>query len=180
MTEFAKRRFPFTDMPVGLMLALVAIGLPRTVLADLDIVSPESSLLYFVLALAPFAAWTAVAIMRPTRRPFRDFLVLGGLYAISLIVVHQSLLQGPGAAHEIPQAAVDFSSSFAPGVQEWALRGYTAVVSLVIGLGTGLVVALVAVVAGRVRRSRGGRISTSRGAPISRLSPRAAPSGRRR
>ena len=35
------RRFPLTDMPTWLMLALVALGLPRTVLADLDIVAPR-------------------------------------------------------------------------------------------------------------------------------------------
>lgn len=31
------RRFPLTDMPVWLMAALVAVGIPRTLLADLDV-----------------------------------------------------------------------------------------------------------------------------------------------
>jgi hypothetical protein len=85
------RRFPATDMPIWLMLVLVALGLPRTVLADLDIVAPESGLLYYIVALAPFAAWLVVAILRTSRRPFADFLILGVLYGLSLVVVHQAL-----------------------------------------------------------------------------------------
>ena len=37
--SFLDRRFPLTDMPVWLMLVLVALGLPRALLADLDIVA---------------------------------------------------------------------------------------------------------------------------------------------
>lgn len=33
--------FPLTDLPTWLALLLVALGVPRTVLADLDIVAPE-------------------------------------------------------------------------------------------------------------------------------------------
>lgn len=148
------RPFPLTDMPWVLVLVLVAIGLPRTVLADLDIVAPESSLLYYVLALGPFAAWLAVAILRPTRRPVRDFLVLGVLYGLSLILAHQLLWHAPGAEHSIPQGAIDVAAGFAPERQELALRGYTTLVSLGIGIGTGLVAAVVAVVARLVRHAR--------------------------
>ncbi|MBC3192471.1 hypothetical protein H7X46_15505 [Pseudonocardia sp. C8] len=148
------RSFPLTDMPWLLMLVLVAIGLPRTVLADLDIVAPESSLLYYVLALAPFAAWLAVAVLRPTRRPVPDFLVLGVLYGLSLVLAHQLLWHAPGAEHSIPQGAIDFARGFAPAGQELALRGYTAVVSLGIGIGTGLVAAVAAVIARTVRNAR--------------------------
>jgi hypothetical protein len=109
------RRFPATDMPVGLMLALVAAGLPRTVLADLGIVAPESSLLYYVLALAPFAAWVVVALVRGTRRPFLDFLVLGALYGLSLLIVHQVLWDvGPSLGHSPPESAVAFAAGFDP------------------------------------------------------------------
>ncbi|EMY34620.1 hypothetical protein D477_008613 [Arthrobacter crystallopoietes BAB-32] len=143
--------FPLTDMPWPLMAALVAVGLPRTVLADLDIVAPESGLLYYVLALVPFAAWLAVAIVRDTRRPVRDFLVLGVLYGLSLILAHQLLWNAPGAAHSIPQGAVDFASGFEPGAQQFFLRGYTALIGLGIGIGTGLVAAVLAFIAHRVR-----------------------------
>src|ERR1044072_1886847 len=104
------RRFPLTDMPTGLMLGLVALGLPRTVLADLGVVLPESGLLYYFLALTPFAAWLAVAVVRRSRRPVRDFLVLGTLYGVSLLVIHQILwTAGPSLGHQPPQSAGDFA-----------------------------------------------------------------------
>jgi hypothetical protein len=71
------RRFFLTNLPTWLMLVLLSLGLPRTVLADLGVVAPESSWFYFVLALTPFVVWLAVAVFRPSRRPFLDFLVLG-------------------------------------------------------------------------------------------------------
>jgi hypothetical protein len=151
-------RFPATDMPTWLVLGLVALGLPRTVLADLDVVTPQSSLLYYVLALTPFAVWLVVAIVRPSRRPFMDFLVLGVLYGLSLVVVHQVLWSvGPSLGHNPPGSAVDFAEQFSPAWRELALRGYTGGIAMVIGVGTGLVAAVVAVGAHRWRRGRARR-----------------------
>ncbi len=151
------RAFPFTDMPWPLMLVLVVIGLPRTVLADLDIVAPESSVLYYVLALAPFAVWLIVAVLRRTRKPVMDFMVLGVLYGLSLFVVHQWLWDAPGAQHSIPQSAIDFAEQYDPAIRELILRLYTAAISLAIGVGTGLVGAIVAVISRRLRQRRHAR-----------------------
>ncbi|WP_406674844.1 hypothetical protein WBK31_12310 [Nonomuraea sp. N2-4H] len=149
------RRFPGTDMPVTLMLALIAAGLPRTVLADLGIVAPESSLLYDVLALAPFAAWVVVALVRGTRRPFLDFLVLGALYGLSLLIVHQILWDvGPSLGHSPPESALAFAARFDPAWQELALRAYTSGIAMMIGLGSGAAVGVVAWCAQAWRRLR--------------------------
>jgi hypothetical protein len=149
------RRFPGTDMPIGLVLALVAIGLPRTILADLDIVEPESGFLYYVLALTPFAVWLGVAVMRRSRRPFVDFVIVGLLYGLSLVVVHQVLWDaGPSLGHHPPASAVDFANRFDGWGRELALRAYTSGVAMVIGLGTGLVTALVALGVHRLRSGR--------------------------
>src|SRR5262245_46442431 len=75
-----QRPFWLTDMPTWLMLTLVVIGMPRTILGDLNVVPPESGILYFVIALGPYAAWIAVAIFRETRKPIADFIMLGVLY----------------------------------------------------------------------------------------------------
>jgi hypothetical protein len=165
-SDWLHRRFILTDMPTWLMLALVAVGLPRTILADLDIVAPESSLLYYILALTPFAVWLAVAVIRRSRRPFTDFLVLGVLYGLSLVVVHQLLWDvGPALGHHPPAGAVSFANQFGPPLHEVALRGYTIMIAVMIGLGTGLVVALVAVVANVVRSRRARRtVSAPNGA----------------
>lgn len=120
---------PATNLPVWLVLALVALGIPRTVLSDLDVVAPESGLLYYCLALVPFAAWLAVAVVRRNRRPFVDFLLVGVLYGVSLVIVHQLL------------------SSEGLGLEEVGI-------AMTIGVGTGLVVGLVALVVKALRRQR--------------------------
>lgn len=159
----ALRPIWLTDMPAWLMMTLVAVGLPRTILADLDVVQPESGLLYYFLALAPFAVWLAVAVLRATRKPVMDFVVLGVLYALSLAVVHQVLWNAnAGYGHQPPASAVKFAENFSPGSQDLALHGYTIMISLMIGIGSGLVVAIVAFVAGKVR-ARGARRAASPG-----------------
>jgi hypothetical protein len=141
-------RFPLTDMPTWLMLTLAGLGLPRTILADLDVVAPESSPVYYVLALAPFAVWLVVAVGRRSAKPFMDFLVLGCLYGLSLVAVHQVLWDvAISRGHRPSAAAVDFAQQFGSAHHELALRGYTVMVALAIGVGSGLVAALVAVVA---------------------------------
>jgi hypothetical protein len=150
-----QRPFFLTDMPVWLMLLLVALGLPRTILADLGIVEPEGSLFYYFLALIPFAAWFAVALFRETRKPIADFLMLGVLYGLSLVVVHQILWDvGPSLGHQPPAGAVSFANSVSPGFHELALRGYTIMIAMMIGIGSGIVAALVALVAKAVRSAR--------------------------
>jgi hypothetical protein len=97
----------------------------------------------------------AVAVARRSRRPFTDFVVLGVLYGLSLVVVHQLLWNvGTSLGHQPPAGAVSFADNVSPSLHEVALRGYTIMIAMVIGLGTGLVVALVAVVANAVRSSR--------------------------
>lgn len=151
--DLLRRQVPLTDMPAGLMGLLVAAGLPRTVLADLGVVEPEGSLLYYVLALAPFAAWLGVAVRRRSRRPLSDFVVLGACYGLSLAVVHQVLWDvGSSLGHRPPAAAADFADAFTPALQDLAVRGYTVGVAMLIGVGTGLVVGLVAKATARRHR----------------------------
>jgi len=141
-------------MSAWLMVALVALGLPRTVLADLDVVAPESGFVYYVLALTPFAVWLVVAVARRSRRPFLDFLVLGVLYGLSLVLVHQALWDvGDSLGHRPPEGAVSFADQFSGIWHDLALRGYTSVIALVIGVGTGLIMALIATLAHHVRRT---------------------------
>jgi hypothetical protein len=129
MNQHLSRNFPATDMPAWLVLVLVALGIPRTVLADLGIVPPESGLLYYCLALVPFAVWLVVAIRRRSRRPLQDFLMVGGLYGVSLAIVHQVMWTEGLALEHIG-------------------------IAMMIGLGTGLVVGLVALVANLWRSRR--------------------------
>jgi hypothetical protein len=144
-------------MPATLVLTLVALAVPRTILADLAIVPPESGALYYVLALTPFAAWLGVALMRPSRRPIADFFIVGVLYGLSLVVIHQALWQaGPSLGHNPPSSASDFANQFSVGWRDFALRAYTSGIALIIGIGSGLVTGIVGLAsnAWHTKRSR--------------------------
>jgi hypothetical protein len=156
------RRFPATDLPTWLMLLLVALAVPRTVLEDLGIVEPEGSLLYYFLALVPFAVWLAAAVVRRSRRPFLDFLMVGVVYALSLVLVHQVLWNvGPSLGHNPPAGAVAFADNFSAGWQDLALRGYTTGIALMIGVGSGLVVGIVALVVNACKSKRRSRVNVA-------------------
>jgi hypothetical protein len=87
-----------------------------------------------------------------------DFLVLGFLYGLSLVVVHQALWDvGPSLGHNPPASAVDFANQFSPAWHELALRGYTIGIALMIGGGTGLAAGLFALGAHMWRKSRARR-----------------------
>jgi hypothetical protein len=145
-------------MSNGSVLAPVAIGLPRTILADLDVVEPESGAVSYFLALTPFAVWLGVAVTRGSRRPHFDFVIVGLLYGLSLIVVHQVLWDvRPSLGHHPPASAVDFASQFDGWRRGLALRAYTSGIAMMIGLGTGLVTAGVALGAHAVRSRREAR-----------------------
>lgn len=150
-------RFPLTDMPTALLLLLAAVGLPRTILADLDVVPPESGLVYYALALVPFVLWLTVAVVRKSKRPLGDFLVLGAVYGLTLIAVHLAFWDAAaGYGNRPPAGAVDFAEQFSAGWYDVALRAHISAVALIIGIGSGLVVALVAVTARawRIRHAR--------------------------
>lgn len=156
--SFLTAPFPLTDLPTWLASGLAFLGIPRTVLADLDVVAPESGLLYYLLALVPFAAWLVVALVRDNRRPFVDFVTVGVLYGLTLIVIHQVLWTvGPSLGHHPPAGAVAFAARFAPAWQDLVLRIYTSGIALLIGLGCGVVTGLIALAAHAWRARRNNR-----------------------
>jgi hypothetical protein len=150
-----RRNLLGTEMPVWLLLVLIALGLPRTILADLGIVAPESSSIYYVLALTPFAVWLAVAVFRRTGSPIKDHLLVGALYGLSLVIVHEALwAAGSSLGQHLPQSAVRLAERFSPPLRELFLHGYTLAIAMMIGLGVGLTAGVVAVIAKRVRAIR--------------------------
>lgn len=150
-----RRNLLGTEMPGWLLLVLIALGLPRTILADLGIVAPESSLIYYVLALTPFAVWLAVAVFRRTGSPLKDHLVAGTLYGISLVIVHEALWAvGSSLGHHPPQSAVGLAQQFSAPLRDLVLHGYTFVIAMMIGLSVGLIAGVVAAAAKRVRTIR--------------------------
>lgn len=151
IVELMKRTVVFTSMPVWLVVALTLLMVPRTLLSDLGLIT-EGTLLYYFFALLPFVIWLAVAVLRPAKKPFMDFLVLGILYGLTLAVVHQLLWNvSASIGHHPPQAALELGAAVNPALQELVVRWYTVAVSLLIGTGSGAAIGLVAATARFVR-----------------------------
>lgn len=144
-----------SDMPLWIMLALVGLALPRTVLTDLGVIEPEGSLTYYVLALAPYAVWLTVAVIRRTRTPLRDHALVGTLYGLSLVLVHEMFWNVESSqGHNPPQEAIDLASGFDATAQTLVIHGYEFVVAMMIGVGSGVVMAVIVFVANRIRAVR--------------------------
>lgn len=137
------------------MVGLAALGLPRTVLSDLGIIETDGSVLYFVLALGPYAVWLAVAVLRRTPRPLRDHLLTGVLYGLSLVVVHELLWSvETSQGQDPPQAAIDLATRFDSPLSDLVIHGSEFGVAMMIGVGSGLVMALIALIANWIRSRR--------------------------
>lgn len=146
-----KQKFFLTDMPVWLVATLVLLMLPRTLLNELGFVD-EGTLAYYILALTPFVIWLVIAILRKTNKPIMDFLVLGFLFGLLLIVIHQSLWHtGSAVSQHAPDFAVDFAARFDPAWRELIERSISAGISLMIGLGSGLLFSIIAAISTFVR-----------------------------
>jgi len=146
-----QKRFPLTDMPMWLVLVLTAVMLPRTILNDLGWLD-EGTLAYRILALVPFGIWFVVALVRKTRKPWGDFLVLGVLFGLSLALAHQVLWDvSSSLGHRPPAAAVDFANNFGSSFHDLAVRAYTVMISMGIGIGSGAAFAGIAAIVTRFR-----------------------------
>jgi hypothetical protein len=87
-------------------------------------------------------------VLRRTDSPIIDHLVVGAFYGLSLVIVYEALWNvAARLGHHPPQGAVDFAARFDPALQNVALHTYTFVIAMMIGLGSGLVIGVVAAVA---------------------------------
>lgn len=144
-----------SDMPVWIMLVLVGLALPRTVLTDIGVIEPDGPLIYYVLALAPYAVWLTVAVLRRTPTPLRDHALVGTLYGLSLVLVHEIFWNVESSqGHNPPQEAIDLASGFDAPIQDLVIHGYEFVVAMMIGVGSGIVMAIIAFAANRIRLVR--------------------------
>ncbi len=141
------------DMSLWLMGSLVALTIPRTVLTDIGVLEADESLLYFVLALAPYAVWLAAAVLRRTRTPLRDHLLVGGLYGLSLILVHELFWNfETSQGQNPPQGAIDLAAGFTEPVSTFVIHASEFGIAMMIGLGSGVVMASIAFIGQRIRR----------------------------
>ncbi|GAA3125308.1 hypothetical protein [Nonomuraea salmonea] len=127
---------------------LAALGVPRAVAHDLDLVGPVvNALLVFV----PLVVWLVVVVVRRVPKPFLALLVVGGVYGVLLGVTHQ-VLWGASFGDEAPALGGNLAGALSPGAEGVLIRVFAFGSSLVTGLGVGAAVGAVAWVVASVRR----------------------------
>lgn len=142
-------------MPWWAVAGLAALGVPRTVLSDLGVIETDGSVLYFVLALGPYAVWLAVALVRRTSTPLRDHLLTGVLYGLCLVIVHELFWTAETSQGQSPpQAAIDLAAGYDAPISDLVIHGSEFLVAMMIGVGSGLVMALIALVVTMIRSRR--------------------------
>ncbi len=119
---------------------LAALGVPRVVAHDLDLVGPE---LNMVLVFAPPLVWLVVALARRVPSPLATLSVVGLAYGVLLAVTHQ-LLWTHAFDGGAPTLGGNLAGTLSPAWEQVVVRGFACVSSLATGLAVGAVTGVVA------------------------------------
>lgn len=117
------------------VLGLAALGLPRAVAHDLDLVGPAVNA---VLVFGPVLVWIAVAVLGRLRRPFAALLAVGIVYGLLLAVAHQVLWM-QGFAGDPPTLGGELAGVLPPAAESGVLRAAAFVSSVATGALVGAV-----------------------------------------
>lgn len=134
-----------TDLPFVAVLILALLAVPRVIIHDLHL-ADLNSVPYKVLATVPFLIWLGVAILRKSRSPMKDFLVLGVVFGSLLAITHQLLWDSA-----LTTATVNMSIDLDPSVEQAVLRTAAVISSLLTGVTVGGFFGFVAWVANQIR-----------------------------
>jgi len=123
-------------LPAWLIVALGLLAAPRAVLHDLDVVT-EGSPINLLLVFGPLVVWVIVAV-RLAGNPFLALLATGGVYGLSLAVVH-NILWSHTWAGDPPRLGGNLVGRLPAGLEELLMRGATTLSSIFTGLAVGTV-----------------------------------------
>ncbi|GAA1772027.1 hypothetical protein [Streptomonospora arabica] len=125
-----RRRIPWWGV-----LGLAALGLPRAVAHDLDLVGPGVNT---VLVFAPMVVWVAVAVLGRLPRPVLALLAVGAVYGLLLGAAHQ-VLWTHSFAGQPPELGGSLAGVLPPAVESAVVRTAAFVSSVVTGVLVGAV-----------------------------------------
>ncbi|MBV2363991.1 hypothetical protein KUM37_11655 [Streptomonospora sp. NEAU-YY374] len=127
-------------LPPLAVLGLAALGLPRAVAHDLDLVGPAVNA---VLVFAPLAVWIAAAVLARAPRPLLTLTAVGACYGVLLGAVHL-LLWSQGFDSGPPRLGGNLEGALPPAAEAALLRGFAFVSSAVTGTAVGAATGAVA------------------------------------
>lgn len=115
------------------IIGLAALGVPRVVAHDLDLVGPVGNAL---LVFVPLAIWLVVVLWRRVPNPFLTLLVVGVAYGVLLGITHQLLWTEafPGGA---PSLGGNLAGTLPPTAEALVLRIFAFGSSVFTGAFTG-------------------------------------------
>lgn len=118
--------------PLGIV-ALAALGIPRAVAHDLQLVGPiVNALLVFV----PIAVWLAVVLWKRVSNQFLTLLAVGVVYGVLLAVTHQ-VFWGQSFAGSPPSLGGNLTGSLSPAAEGVVLRVFAFFSSVLTGAAVG-------------------------------------------
>ncbi|QBI54985.1 hypothetical protein [Streptomonospora litoralis] len=112
------------------IVGLAALGAPRAIAHDLDLVGPA---LNSVLVFAPVVVWIAAVVLMRVPRPLLALLAVGAVYGVLLGGVHQ-LLWAQSFAGEPPALGGNLAGALPPAVESGVLRAAAFLSSVVTGV----------------------------------------------
>ncbi|WP_199429742.1 hypothetical protein [Qaidamihabitans albus] len=128
------RRRSLGMSPLGIF-GLAALGVPRVIAHDLDLVGPVGNAL---LVFVPIAVWLTVALWKRVPNAFLTLLVVGVVYGLLLAVTHQ-VLWAEAFADDPPALGGNLTDVLAPSAEGIVLRVFAFFSSLVTGTVVGAV-----------------------------------------
>jgi hypothetical protein len=129
------------------LAGLAALGVPRVVLHDLNLVH-EGTFVNGLLVFIPPLCWIAAVLWRRAPRPFLTVLAIGAIYGVMLAVVHQALWHvafgdtGPSLGGRF--------TGLDPAIQELLMRTAAATSSVLTGLVVGVIAGAAAALLARI------------------------------
>jgi hypothetical protein len=133
-------------LPLIWVVALAALGVPRVIAHDLDLVGPAvNSLLVF----APVIVWLVVVPAKRVPNPFWTLLAIGAVYGVLLAATHQ-VLWVYSYDGDPPSLGGNLAGALPPGAEAVVLRVFAFFSSLLTGVGVGAAAGVLAWVPARV------------------------------
>jgi hypothetical protein len=126
-------------MPVTTVVGLAALGVPRVVAHDLNLVGPA---LNAVLVFLPILIWLGVVLWRRVPNPFLTLVSIGGVYGVLLAITHQ-LLWSSAYGDNPPRLGGNLAGTMSPGAEEVLMRAFAFGSSLFTGVMVGVAVGAV-------------------------------------
>ncbi|OQO89623.1 hypothetical protein B1813_22175 [Saccharomonospora piscinae] len=123
-----------------MLCGLAALGVPRVVAHDLDLVGPVVN---SVLVFLPPLVWLVVVVARSVPSPLRTLAAVGLVYGVLLAATHQLLWQRAFEG-ESPVLGGNLAGALPPEWEAVVVRVFAGGSSVVTGVAVGVVTGLVA------------------------------------